>query len=116
MWVGALGWGRIVRPALFLLLNMHGVGLGVVGVQCPCLWDDSPRLGSRWVSLPHAQLSVCARNLVPSGRPLRSWPSSPMLPKVLLAGDVLGAYTWAGVQPAGLGGLLLALQENYPRH
>lgn len=74
-----------------------------------CWGAVSPRLGSRWVCLPHAQLSVCARNLVPSGRPLRSWPSSPMLPKVLLAGDVLGAYTWAGVQPAGLGGLLLAL-------
>lgn len=35
MWVGTLGRGRIVRLALFLLLNMHGVVLGVVGVQCP---------------------------------------------------------------------------------
>lgn len=56
-----MGWGSGLgqdRKTGTILLNMHGVGLGVVGVQCPHLWDDSPRLGSRWVCLPHAQLSV----------------------------------------------------------
>lgn len=91
------------------------MALGGVGVQRPCLWDDSPGPGSRWVCLPCAQLSVRARNPVLRGRPLRSWPSSPMLPEVLLAGDVLGAYVWAVVRPVRLRGLLPALQEGHSR-
>ena len=67
--VGALSQGTIVRRALFLLPNRHSVG-----VQRPCRWDDSPGPGSTWVCVPGAQLSVCARNPVPGGHPLRSHP------------------------------------------